>query len=270
MEKAHAKFSASGSERWLSCAASISLSEKAPKPKESQYAAEGTLAHSYFEKALTTKSVMSGTEKEMIGHAIKSAEWVQNQRGEENLLVETKVDLSFVHPDTWGTVDAAIVREFGRLTVIDYKYGAGIPVEPEENSQLIFYALGLSARYDHNFSDVEIVIIQPRAEHEAGPIRSWVISIEDLLKWEAKFKAGIKASLAPNPEATAGDWCRFCPAAVICPALGKDAFKSAQADFSEETGELVTSPMMQHKRGVADVERLSKVLLAADKIETWL
>ena len=65
---------------------------------------------------------------------------------------ETKVSLEFIEPGMFGTVDAAVAEIFGRLVVIDFKYGAGVAVEPKDNTQMIYYALGIAHEYDYNFT----------------------------------------------------------------------------------------------------------------------
>ena len=58
--KAHAKLSASSSERWLNCPGSIALIDKAPPPRESKYALEGTTAHECMEKMLLNEMTVQG------------------------------------------------------------------------------------------------------------------------------------------------------------------------------------------------------------------
>ena len=243
--KAHAKFSASGSYRWLACPGSIALSAKAPPQRDSPYAAEGTRAHEVLEAVLSGKGIKLDDSHvyphDMWKHAQDAADWIKTAQKifEAELLIEQKVELDFVFPGMFGTVDAAIVCEFGRLVVVDYKYGAGLAVDPELNSQLIYYALGLAHRYHYNFIDVELVIIQPRADHYRGPVRSWIMPIEDLIVWGTKFREGVSAALKPDAPLASGSHCRFCPAAPICPQLSRKAFEQAQIDFDE----IITAPV---------------------------
>lgn len=250
--KAHAKFSASGSERWLNCQGSIHLSSLAPEPVESKYAIEGTRAHEVVELLMREYIADRGPEsfawslrkkypKAMIEHALSFIEDV-DQRVQEavepEVLAETRVNLEFVEPGMFGTVDAAIVEKFGRLTVIDYKYGAGIWVDAEENSQLIYYALGIAHLYDYDFSEVMIVVNQPRAYDKKGPIREWLMPIKDLKAWAKKFKLGVKACKEVDKKKIekhlrSGDWCKFCPAENICPEISNRALRKAQDDFDD-------------------------------------
>lgn len=282
--KAHAKYSASGSERWVSCPGSIKLSEKAPPQRESKYAKEGTEAHACLEfmlrlyiTGLSTSESVHQTAKtkkwdsEMMQHACKALLWIEANyplaRKNKQLLAEQRVDASpFTCEGQFGTLDCAIVDEFGTLTVIDYKYGAGVAVEPKENMQLIYYALGLAYKFDLNFSDVELVIIQPRAYRDDGQtIRTWKCSMDELLSYVVLFKVGVDNCESPNAPLNSGDWCRWCPAATICPEIKNKAFKSAQIAFADDTGiESIPEP---HS---IQIENLGTILDACERLEVWM
>lgn len=274
--KAHAKLSASGSERWLECPASVELCERAPKQRESEYAKEGTDAHSCLEVILKNHTNKPYTAAqmlkkkfpdEMVAHALTAYKEIEARLSPGvTLLTETKVDLTFVGPDMFGTVDCAIVEEFGRLIVIDYKYGAGVPVDPENNTQLLYYALGLAHKYNYNFTEVVLMIIQPRAPHERGPVREWVIGIDELVSWEKKFKDGVERVNDPLADFNAGDWCRWCPGAVMCPAIKDRALKEAQVDFNDD----LTALAVPHPTTPMTVLHLSTILTAIEKLEVWI
>lgn len=270
MSKKHARLGASNAYRWINCPGSIALSEKAPEPTVSIYAAEGTAAHSVFEGWLRNIHVEDPAceiTKEMNEHGREAAAWVKHEMPPGAFLhVEEKIDLTHLHPDMWGTLDAAIVDEFGTLHVIDYKYGAGIAVDAEENWQLIFYALGMSHRYHHNFDRVRMTIIQPRAYHEKGPIRSWEIPIKELLEYGLVLSDAADATEKPDARLEAGGWCRFCPAATVCPEISTRAIASAQIDFAPEKGVLALPAPTSREL----VPYLPEILLAADRIETWI
>lgn len=279
-DKDHAEFSASGSHRWLSCPGSHELSKQAPVQAESRYAAEGTQAHACLEFLLKNRTrldaaVISAGKRytaDMVKYAKEAVDWILGQEAGE-ILSETRVDSSlFTCNGQFGTLDAAIVREFGRLTVIDYKYGAGIPVDPAledgtANSQLVYYALGLFIMYEgHNFTDVELVVIQPRAWHPSGETtRTHIMSVPELLSWKDTFRNGVMATSDPNAPLAAGSWCKFCTAATICPELKDESLRAAQIEFDDDTGLMVIPEALPVK-----IPNLGKVLTACDKLEAWI
>lgn len=239
MSKAHAKFSASGSERWLNCPGSIALSENAPPQVDSIYAIEGTNAHECLEVVMkndASPAIVKMLKKKypdnMVRHALAFYDQIVDLMPfDSKLLCETKVSLDFVREDMFGTVDSAIVELFGTLWVIDYKYGAGRMVNPEENTQMIYYALGIAHKYDFNFEKVRLAIAQPRIVHKDGFFRTWDMEVKELMNWEYKFKEGVKAAEDPFAPLKRGRWCFFCPAQSICPAVEVEAFEDAQKDF---------------------------------------
>lgn len=277
-EKAHATYGASSSKRWLNCHGSIRLISEAPPAKETSYAAEGTEAHACLEFILKNRSNLKAAYAmaakrwpgEMVNHAIDAWDYLEKRLAEHpdaEFLTETRVDASpYTREGEFGTLDAAIVEPFGKLIVVDYKYGAGVIVDPEENEQLIYYALGLSYQYDHNFSEVEIVVIQPRGYHESGKTtRTWTTSVDTLLLWADRFREGVKACEDPFAETKAGDWCQFCPAAVICPSIKEEQFAKAKVIFKDETGEIETL----EPKTIA-IKNLGTILSAFKPLRQWM
>jgi len=172
--------------------------------------------------------------KPMITHALQTYKQIYNLVPEEaDLLCEIRVGLEFVEPGMFGTVDAAIVELFGILWVIDYKYGAGRMVDPADNSQMIYYALGIAHKYHFNFSKVRLAIAQPRIVHKDGFFRTWDISIPKLMSWQKVFKNGVEACKKPDAPLKPGRWCFFCPAQTICPAIENRQMEEAQTDFDD-------------------------------------
>src|SRR5690606_17563391 len=96
---------------------------------------------------------------------------------------EHKVDLShWLGPDQFGTLDRGIYRD-DLIIISDLKFGAGVPVHPEENEQLMLYALGFwynVARHHTKTRDVLINIDQPRADGGGG---DWYTTVDHLLEF---------------------------------------------------------------------------------------
>lgn len=284
-EKAHAKFAPSSASRWLACPGSIMLSEHAPPQKDSKYSLEGTKAHTLLEDVLKEflkpkgnpytlirKLRKSFDDQVMLDHVVNTFETIKKIIPHEGceVLSETKSKCDFIHAEFGGTADAVIVEEMGRLYVIDFKYGAGVAVDAHDNEQMASYALGIAHKYKFNFIDCEMIIIQPRAEHRDGPVRSWVLTMEGLMSWEAKFRAGIEAALDPiDPQLIPGtgrgpdNHCHWCPAKPICPAVSTGALARARAEFSPIEG--AKFPKIE---GI-QIAHLGPTLEALDALEIW-
>jgi hypothetical protein len=152
----------------------------------------------------------------------------------DEVQIEHRFDLSSlsVGVPMFGTADCGIyMPAYRKLVVADYKHGAGIAVEAVGNPQLRYYALGaMMAMQDKRIDDVSIVVVQPRAFHPDGPIRSESITSFSLLEWAAELVEAAKRTQEPDAPLSAGDHCRFCPAhqELKCPLQNKQALAVVQ------------------------------------------
>jgi hypothetical protein len=240
--KSHALFAASSSDRWMNCPSSLKSIEKAPEQKSGAAADYGTLAHSLMELALETgEEDVIGTydpdvyPDEMREHIQDFVDFVRSLVKEhDELLIEEKVYLDFLHPtEAFGTVDVAIIEPFGCLHIIDLKYGEGY-VNHKDNSQMIYYALGLAHKHKYDFDEIKVTIYQPRGGGEVARTDSF--SVSKLKSWKKEFEKAVARceSATDTSDLNAGSWCKFCPAKVICPALTKASFDMAKLDFASE------------------------------------
>ncbi len=234
-DKAHAKLSASGSERWLSCPGSVKLSEGIPSV-DNEHSVRGTRTHTllqfmleneHFSGMLTHPVAQDFKEhiqfdEAMFYNALFAAQEVikekvalEKQTGHPvELLVEEKLELEGVG---FGTADIILYQPFGTLHVMDYKNGQKA-VEPEHNTQGLYYAVAAADRFGWDFSRATITIIQPNAVHSSGPVRSWRTTPEMLEKKKTLFQKGAALTKKKDAPLVANSGhCFFCPAKNICP-----------------------------------------------------
>ena len=148
-----------------------------------------------------------------------------------HLQFEVRLDLSHLHPGQFGTGDAILFHpEHHHLVVGDFKFGAGVIVNPTDNPQLLAYASGAARRYKSTRS-LTLTIVQPRTPGE--PILEWETTPARLAEFEAEFRLAAARTDNPNAPLIPGDWCRFCPASAICPALKGRAMAIARAEFAD-------------------------------------
>lgn len=275
---AHSTLGASSAHRWCSCPGSVALIAKAPRPPDSPYAIEGSGAHALGERVLRNKpgpaaSWYIGREsevenfpqglkitEEMADHVQDYVDFVRNVwnalPGSE-LLVEHRFKLTHLHPKFWGTCDAVVMQPFGELHVFDFKYGAGVEVDVEENEQLMFYALGALELGD--FAQVILHVYQPRA----GGHSQWVTTPERLLEFGKWLRGKALETENPNAPIVPGEHCRFCPAQGICTAPYNRAVEVAKSDFANVTPELPKPQMLTP-------EQIAKVMQHEKQIRNWL
>lgn len=147
--------------------------------------------------------------------------------------IEKGFELKDVDIEARGTNDASIYVPGETLIVYDFKYGAGIPVEAQENKQMMYYAIGAAGKSLMSFKSIELVIVQPRAEHPLGPVRRWVTTPERIAQFKHDLKEHIEETRKPNAVTCTGKWCRFCNAKLICPAMRDKTYELAKIDFAQ-------------------------------------
>lgn len=265
---AHALLSASASERWLSCPGSVALCRGLPD-KSSKYADGGTEAHEMASRWLLgmPPGITSRQDRpEMVDFVEKYVDFVNEIKGDGQLLVEQRVDYSSYIGvrDSFGTSDAIIISSDGEeICVIDFKYGMGISVDADHNPQLQLYALGALNEYSAlgDFKRARMIIHQPRLHH----ISEWSCSIAELLEFGkvAKMAALVATSPLNNP----GDnlhpsvkGCRWCKASATCPALARKVEEEIEQGFDDITEALPVSTL---------IDELSAKMKAIPLIEVW-
>lgn len=244
MPEQHAVLSASSSTMWIACPPSAQLNAAADD-KPSEYAKQGTVAHLWAETKVkrilgqNLKNPTDGAEyydAEMAECTDSYAQYVSEQIEKAKqrcsdpiVLVEQRVDFSKWVPGGFGTADAIIVSD-NVLSIIDLKYGAGIPVDAENNSQMMCYALGALELFDgiYDIGKILMTIFQPRREN----ISVYEISKAELLEW-ADTKLAPAANLASKGEGEfrAGEHCRFCKVKATCRKRAEYNLELAQYDF---------------------------------------
>ncbi|HSW00040.1 MAG TPA: DUF2800 domain-containing protein [Sedimentisphaerales bacterium] len=278
----HAVLSASSSKRWMSCPGSIRMCAGAPAT-EGPYAREGTVAHRMAEMLLKDgKYTVDGLalregEDYALGEMCQAVMVYVNYVSGlcrmdvkyDPLVIEARFDLSCLYPGMYGTNDASVYDHVTRtLHVIDYKHGKGVLVDPENNTQLMYYATGalLSLSPDRPVERVVLTVVQPRAarDSESG-ILHWETTPESILHWaKTELVPAAKRTEDPNAPLVVGDHCRFCPALGTCPAQAQRAIEIAQMDFATLT------PKPAGALSEMDTAALARVVLHSDLIRSWL
>lgn len=236
----HAILSPSSSARWLVCTPSALLNAKIPD-QSSQYAQEGTMAHSCAESkvriALGEKFPVPTTQNAEMDEAtdlycdfvMEQLELAKQSCKDPVVYVEQRVSAEKYAPGCYGTADCIIISD-NVLHIIDLKYGQ-IEVSAQHNTQLQIYSLGaveaFSALYD--FDTVKMSIFQPRRSN----YDTFTISVEELLKWgEDVLKPRAELAYRGEGEFSAGEHCRFCKIKNTCRKRAEYNLMLAQYDFA--------------------------------------
>lgn len=242
--KGHAILSASSSERWLHCPPSARLCETY-EDKGSDYAAEGTDAHSLCEyklrKALgmaikdpTEHLTWYNAEMEDCANGYAAFILEQVEAAKENcsdpvVLIEQRVDFSRWVEQGFGTADCIIIAD-GTLRIVDYKHGLGVLVSSEDNPQMKCYALGALELFDdiYDIDTVSMTIYQPRRQN----ISTFELAKADLYAWaDEVLKPTAELAFAGDGNFLCGEWCGFCKVKHECRARAEANLLLAQHDF---------------------------------------
>lgn len=259
----HARLAPSDSHRWTNCTAAIAFCEanshRLPKDTGSVYANEGTAAHEFAAAVLLGSiSIEDVPEsgypefpdtdfrtpvKAYVDHCLSLIpEGVTP-------MVEINVPL-FFDEHSKGTCDFGAVVPHGdghKVIIEDLKFGQGVAVSPQENSQLAIYGLSL-VRFLEDIYDlspdtpVHIGICQPR-HREAEGQPAWELTLAELEDFcsdidikaidvrtaadrvreklpcgQRDISTGEILEAAPAAVFCPGDACRWCSAKGFCDA----------------------------------------------------
>jgi len=248
----HAPYGPSSAARIVLCPGSYRLHESG---KDTFASAEGTVAHSIHERALSEplwnpydqvgETVICGEFQieitdEMVDAVMESVGKIEafldieREAGRTPVMfVEERVDVSTWTPipDQFGTADVIIVSG-NVMYVPDYKHGRGVRVDAQDNVQTALYAGGaLEKVHDLYHGEIEIVrlgINQPRN----GGCRDVDMTTDELTHFLEDVRVKLLVSQEPNPPYSPSQKaCQFCSAKPTCPAAAQRMFDYASAAF---------------------------------------
>lgn len=288
-ERKHTLLSPSSSNRWMNCTPSSRLTEDM-EDENSQFALEGTDAHTLAEHKLRMRLNISTDEKdirpilkfyneemerctdEYVDYIMATYEDLKAKCPDTKIYIEEHVDFSNYIPEGFGTSDCIIVAD-DMMVIVDLKYGAGVVVDAEKNSQFMIYALGALNIFDslYDINNVKVVAFQPRRSH----ISEWVISKDELISWgENELKPKAELAYKGEGEFKASEWCRFCKARATCKFRADYLIRH---DFEKRPETLCEKEFLEIL-GKADLivdyihdvkEHAENLLLSGHKLEGW-
>lgn len=249
----HAVCSASSSARWIRCPQSARINAESGD-QSSSYAQQGTDAHTMCEyllrKALgqeaedpTENLTWYNSEMEECcegyrDFVMEQLEEIRQTCSDPFVGIEQRLDYSRWVPEGAGTGDCVIVAD-DLLHIIDFKYGVGILVGADHNSQLMCYALAALDTFSglYNIRRVRLSIFQPRREN----VSTWETNAEELLRWGDEVLApAAELAYAGKGDFCAGDHCQFCSIRETCRARAEynmDLMRYELEDPAELTDE---------------------------------
>lgn len=301
-KKSHAQWSASAAHRNMPCPGNLALATGVTPAPESWYAAYGTACHTLVEICLTdeveplsmidtlieTESFTIPVDDEMVACADVYVGYIRSQLFDGAQLIGNEINLALDGLDlampAGGTADTVLYfSDTKLLEVVDLKTGRGILIEASTPQTRVY---GIGALFECAGLPVEQVrstIIQPRAPHRDGRIRSETLPVMELIDWSTDLVDAVNnARTAFDLYAKAkgnsvmlddwaerwlhtGDHCQFCPSAGGCPKLRREAFDVAGVWFDDGEPKVKSNAMAENSLAV--VERDLGLL---EILEEWI
>ena len=264
----HALLSPSSSSRWLKCTPSARLCE-AYEDKTSSFAEEGTEAHALCEYkvdlALGYESEnpipslkyyneeMESCADEYASYVLETYEREKAEGRDPLIFTELKLDISQYVPECSGTGDCLIIAD-KTLHIIDFKYGQGVLVSAEENTQMMLYALGALDMFGslYEITDVAMTVFQPRLSN----ISTYTMKAEELTEWATTvLKPRAELAFSGEGEFSSGSHCKFCKVKATCRKRAETNMELARFDF--------INPQLLSN------EEISEILSKVDELSSW-
>jgi hypothetical protein len=289
MTKAHARLSASKSDRWINCPGSVT----APVPEgfdpdasnASPWAQEGTAAHALVEHAYGRNA----SAFSFIGLKFEGVEVTPEMAEAAELylnVLRVRLTEDFGHPHEVLVEERVEFRGMGEpepmfgtpdyvglhlaqeedsheedLVIVDLKYGRGVVVEADAWQFRYYAAALLFGRYrTRPIRAVHVYVVQPRADHPSGPVRYMRYTAAEVTEFAEQIVRAAWVTKQENPPLVPGEWCRFCPSSPICPA------QLAKAE--EVVGNLFSVGILPDATALSPAE-VGAILNNAPMIEAW-
>ena len=254
----------STAKRVIGCPGSVALCAKMPPKPSSKYADEGTLLHNVMDVILSTgqtpESCIDMTYEgikltqelidEKVYPALKALDEIDPNK-EMEYATETKVGFGDFLPGVFGSTD--LLGRIGRRAfILDWKFGAGVPVPADDNPQLMFYAAAAMRTPEVQWvfdecDEIECIIVQPPS------VKRWVTSKKRIKAFEQELLMAVKIAQLPDAPINIGDHCRWCAAKPTCPKMTGAVDRALHAQID-----------------ILNVAQISNYLRQADTLEQWI
>lgn len=257
--------------------------ELLPKDTSSRFSKEGNTAHEVAAAFLQNRepdpaNCPTPIDEDMRWHGWNYMEYVENLRAEgaamSKLLVEQKMPLWY-YRERNAVVDAAVINP-SNMHIVDYKYGEGIIVSPEENRQTAIYARNIveTEKLDLPLDfPTTLHIYQPRSRTAGDtPYHFWettwgeIKAISDEIQDVAQvIQINHRVQGKPLDFVASEKACQWCPAKGFCTERQKQLLDGIEAlEVIEE------KPRTLPLAAALTPAQIAIVLKNKSQIEKWL
>jgi hypothetical protein len=274
----------STAKRVIACPGSVALVDTMPPKPSSSYADEGTLLHDSIATILERDvdpyrlvglryedvELTEALIEDKLIPALRALDEIDPQ-GEMEYAVESRVGFGDFLPDVFGSTDL-LGRLGDRAIVLDWKFGDGVAVEVEENSQLLFYAAAAKRTAETSWAfkdakEVELIIVQPPY------VKRWVTDLARVDAFEKELAAAVKIAARPDAPLASGDHCKWCAAKPVCPIMTGAVDRALKAKLEALPVEQIAHYLEQApliEGFIKDLQQLAHGLLEeGQKVPGW-
>ena len=218
--------------RIIPCATSVRYAQRCRPRPSSEAALRGTLLHEWQNyyilndligqpgKLMPPGEDITEEERSAIFMILDYIRKIMDDHPDIQIITEQYVAFPqnvIPQEDCGGTTDITLYSQsLGRAWVLDSKFGR-VFVEVEGNYQGLGYAV--SGLWHVPVKWVTIIIAQPFSpDWEGKTIREWSFSSDYLVEFQDVVEQALIRAEDPEAKPTAGAWCLYCAAELVCPA----------------------------------------------------
>lgn len=231
----------SSAARYMACPGSVNVIPLYPR-EESEHSEKGDTSHDALNTAIVFGVPPHTPDPDMNENLNLVLDWLREMRREYGPQTQVFSELRMDIPETgeFGTTDICIVAPFV-IHIVDFKNGY-VPVNVTLNKQLMTYLLGAIAKFGTRPS-YKITVCQPNYFHINGPIRTYVVTNEQVEAFRAQTIWAVGSR-----EYIAGKHCKdtWCPHRGNCVSFLQWATtNAADAWFPSEVHALTDEALIQ-------------------------
>lgn len=274
-------------DRRINCPRSYHLEQQVPEDKGSVYARQGTALHEMMARILGQGAEPDDllpfdyTQEEKDGstwsYTVTEDEWeelgavalaaldrmIDEIEAEQDATFQMYVEQSCDYPGVEGAKGTSdLIWRCGDVGGIwDWKFGR-VYVNPEQNSQLMFYLYSAIGKFPEFFAGVEkwrVFICQPQISPNAA---GWDLTTADLGEFNRKVHAALgNMRLGATASIAAGSHCKFARCKAVCPL---------HAGAAVELGSMMAK--LDDKKAAAKLDLpayLAQAMELAEMAEAW-
>jgi hypothetical protein len=258
---------------WAACAAFVRMNKTAGAAivegeQDHTVREEGTAMHEAAQMLLSNVEIVPGDVATngvtLTDELIDGAQFYVSYLSSFDVdwIIERQLAARRIHAKCGGTPDA-YGADMHRIHVKDLKGGFGV-VDVFPNWQLIGYLaamLDAHPQWDNPAVEVEFTIVQPRAYHHDGPIRSHRMRLADVYPLFDELKRKAEVATGEHALAVAGPQCDNCAARGTCSVAHKAGMRALEIAGEPVAHDMTVAAVDYELQRIEEAQRMLEARL---------